>query len=86
MEPRTTGLPKCLEEHRCLVIADLDFAQTIQYQPNEFSGLIVLRHPNPTLKGMLELVRQVAVALNEESPQGRLWIVEPGRIRIHGDA
>jgi hypothetical protein len=43
----------------------------------------VLRHPHPTLPGMLALVRQVAATLSEESPAGRLWIVEPGRIRIH---
>jgi hypothetical protein len=32
---------------------------------------------------MKDLVRQVAVAVRQESPIGQLWIVEPGRIRIH---
>lgn len=74
---RTLGL--------CLVTADLDFSGILDYPPEQYSGLIVLRHPRPTLKGMLGLVQQVAAAVDQESPVGRLWIVEPGRIRIHED-
>jgi predicted nuclease of predicted toxin-antitoxin system len=73
----------CRSEGRCLITADLDFAQTIQYPPKNYSGLIVLRHPKPTLAGMQALVRQVVSVLRDESPVGRLWIVEPGRLRIH---
>ena len=76
----------CRDQHRCLITADLDFAQTIEYPPREYHGLIVLRHARPTLAGMLGLVRQVALATRDESPLGRLWIVEPGRIRVHGIA
>ena len=47
------------------------------------AGLIVLRHPHPTLAGMRRLVQQVALAVGQNSPAGQLWIVEPGRIRIH---
>lgn len=32
---------------------------------------------------MRALLEQVALAVAKESPSGRLWIVEPGRIRIH---
>lgn len=74
----------CREEGFCLITADLGFAQTIQYPPHEYHGIIVLRHSKPTLAAMRELVRQVVVAARDESPDGRLWIVEPGRIRIHG--
>jgi predicted nuclease of predicted toxin-antitoxin system len=68
----------------CLLTADLDFSQILDYPPERYAGLIVLRHPRPTLANMRELVRQVAVTIPHESPVGRLWIVEPGRIRIHG--
>jgi hypothetical protein len=67
----------------CLLTLDLDFAQTTAYPPAGYSGIIVLRHPRPTLKGMAALVHQVVAMLRQESPQGRLWIVEPGRVRIH---
>jgi predicted nuclease of predicted toxin-antitoxin system len=67
----------------CLITSDLGFSQILDYPPQSYAGLIILRHPRPTLKGMLDLVRQVAVALGQESPAGQLWIVEPGRIRVH---
>lgn len=71
------------KEGLCLITADLDFAQILDYPPHRYPGLIVLRHPHPTLAGMRALIQQVAVAVSEESPVGRLWIVEPGRIRVH---
>ena len=67
----------------CLITADLDFSQILEFPPEDYPGLIVLRHPRPTLAGMSRLVQQVAAALAQDSPRGRLWIVEPGRIRIH---
>lgn len=73
----------CRRLNLSLITADLDFAQILDYPPEEYAGLIVLRHPRPTLAGMRNLVRQVAVAAKQESPVGRLWIVEPGRMRIH---
>ena len=73
----------CQKEKRCLITADLDFAQILDYPPEKYVGLIILRHPHPTLAGMARLIRQIVAALSNESPVGRLWIVEPGRIRIH---
>lgn len=73
----------CQEEGLCLITSDLGFSQILDYPPELYAGLIVLRHPRPTLAGMKDLVRQVALAVREESPAGQLWIVEPGRVRIH---
>jgi predicted nuclease of predicted toxin-antitoxin system len=70
-------------EGRCLVTADEDFAQLIDYPAERYAGIIVLRHARLSLAGTKRLVEQLAVALEKESPVGRLWIVEPGRIRIH---
>jgi len=67
----------------CLITADLDFAQIVDYPPEDYFGIVILRHPRPTLAGMRALLRQVVVAISAESPAGKLWIVEPGRIRIH---
>jgi predicted nuclease of predicted toxin-antitoxin system len=74
----------CKDKVLCLITVDLGFAQILEYPPNEYPGIIVLRHPAPTLSGMKQLVSQVAVAVENQSPNGRLWIVEPGRIRVHG--
>lgn len=56
----------------CLVTADLDFSQILEYPPEEYDGLIVLRHPHPTLSGMCRLFEHVASALSHDSPVGRL--------------
>ena len=73
----------CRKEGRCLITADEDFAQILDYPPENYPGLVVLWHPRPSLKGMAGLVKEVVEAVKKESPKGRLWIVEPGRIRIH---
>jgi hypothetical protein len=73
----------CKAERRSLITADVGFAQILDYPPDQYAGLIVLRHPRPTRRAMRTLVEQVRVACAEESPVGRLWIVEPGRIRVH---
>ncbi len=74
----------CKDLGLCHITIDLGFAQILAYPPNQHPGIIVLRHPAPSLAGMKQLISQVATALKSQSPQGRLWIVEPGRIRIHG--
>jgi predicted nuclease of predicted toxin-antitoxin system len=68
----------------CLITADLGFAQILEYPPDRYPGIIVLRHPSPTLAGMTQLIRQITTAVKTRSPEGHLWIVEPERIRIHG--
>jgi len=73
-------------EGRCLLTLDMDFANVLVYPPESYVGLVVLRHPHPTMKGLLNLVRQFTLSLRSYDPRGRLWIVEPGRLRIHEEA
>jgi predicted nuclease of predicted toxin-antitoxin system len=73
----------CQTEKRCIVTADDDFAQIVDYPPDEYCGIIILRHPHPNLARMTALLKQMIKLLEKESPIGRLWIVEPGRVRIH---
>ncbi len=54
----------CRSEGRCLITADLDFAQILDFPPERYLGLIVLRHPRPTIRGMSALVEQVAAAVS----------------------
>ncbi|MEW6351752.1 MAG: DUF5615 family PIN-like protein [Thermodesulfobacteriota bacterium] len=74
----------CKEHGLVLITVDVGFARILEYPPEEYPGIIVLRHPAPTLRGMTRLISQVVSGLRNRSPAGRLWIVEPGRIRIHG--
>lgn len=70
-------------EERCLLTLDMDFANIFAYPPGRYVGLVVLRHPHPTVKGLLNLVHQFTISLRSHNPHGQLWIVEPGRLRIH---
>jgi predicted nuclease of predicted toxin-antitoxin system len=80
----------CVDEGRCLVTLDLDFADITRFPPHEVGGIVVIRCPrNPSLALLERLVRSFLAAidrptdLGDLSPAGRLWIVEPDRIRIH---
>lgn len=74
----------CRVEQRCLVTLDLDFADTIRFQPVQGAGIVVIRLPrNPSLPLLEQLVRQFLEMLTKMSISGRLWVVEIGRIRVH---
>jgi predicted nuclease of predicted toxin-antitoxin system len=73
----------CKTEGRILVTLDLDFANVLRYPSEDSPGLIVLRGPNQLLSTTQLLVGTLIEALSKESPTGKLWIVEPGRLRIH---
>lgn len=76
----------CKSEGRCLITLDLDFADIIRYPPQDNPGVIVLRIPDAiTLQSLEVLSRQILNALPMHDPMGKLWIVEPGRLRIHRD-
>ena len=74
----------CRDESRVLVTLDRDFGQTIRFPPEVTAGIVVLEckgrlSPTMILARLTELV-----ALLRTRPVDRdLWIVEPGRVRIH---
>jgi predicted nuclease of predicted toxin-antitoxin system len=74
----------CRLEARCLVTLDLDFADVRRFPPDNTTGIVVIRLPrNPTLPILEALVRDLLAAFEGKSLAGRLWVVEPGRIRVH---
>jgi len=74
----------CRLETRCLVTLDLDFADVRRFPPDRMSGIVVLRLPrNPTLPLIEDLIRDFLRAMGGQPLAGRLWMVEPGRIRVH---
>jgi predicted nuclease of predicted toxin-antitoxin system len=71
-----------LTEKRCLVTLDLDFSDPLRFPPTNSAGILVLRVPVPSM-AMIRLLLQQAIAhTSVESPEGQIWIVEPGRVRI----
>jgi predicted nuclease of predicted toxin-antitoxin system len=74
----------CQDEHRCMVTLDLDFADVVRFPPAKSGGVVVIRMPrNPSLPFLELLVRQFLWALKDMSVEGKLWVVEMGRIRVH---
>ena len=74
----------CKSESRALVTLDLDFANPLQFRPNKYAGIAVLRLPSPCSYGHLSTaIMTLARALETESLERKLWIVELDRIRIY---
>ncbi len=77
----------CRDEQRALVTLDLDFANPLVFDPHRYPGIAVLRMPpKASTPQLLALVHTLARALTTEDIEGKLWIVEIGRIRVHQDA
>lgn len=76
----------CIREDRCLLTLDMDFADILRFPPHRAPGIAVLRVPgNPSLRLLEALVGGLLRLLAVEPIRGRLWIVEPGRVRVHED-
>jgi predicted nuclease of predicted toxin-antitoxin system len=77
----------CASEGRCLITLDLDFADILRFPPHTGAGVAVLRLSRTvSLNLVTELVRSLLLAMDRESITGRLWVVEIGRIRVHGES
>jgi predicted nuclease of predicted toxin-antitoxin system len=74
----------CTAESRALVTLDRDFGRVLRYPPAASAGIVVLEiGPRATHTALLDRVRELLIVLRTRSPNGALWIVEPGRVRIH---
>src|SRR5262249_47418731 len=74
----------CRDEGRILVTLDHDFGQTLRFPPEGTAGIIVLECKGRVSPAMiLGRMKELATALKTQPNRGELWIVEPGRIRIH---
>lgn len=72
------------EESRTLITLDRDFAQVLRFPPQRSAGIVVLElRGRASLPLLLDRLRALLVNLRSHSVGGRLWIVEPGRIRMH---
>ncbi len=65
-----------------LVTFDLDFSDIGVYPPGAHSGIWVLRPHTQSIDNTLALLKGALVVLETESAHGRLWIIEPGQVRI----
>jgi predicted nuclease of predicted toxin-antitoxin system len=73
----------CKKTGRVLITLDLDFANPFRFPPQSAPGIMVLRPQNANLSQIRSLFFNALSRLSEESIEGRLWIVEPGRVRVY---
>ena len=69
-------------ENRVLISFDLDFSDIRLYPPASHKGIWVLRPEIQSIENTLALLRGALLVLETEPVQGRLWIIQPGRVRI----
>jgi predicted nuclease of predicted toxin-antitoxin system len=81
-KPDTEVLDACRTESRVLVTFDLDFSDIRLYPPATHSGIWVLRPQKQGIDDTVALLKAALVALESESARARLWIIEPGNVRI----
>ncbi len=71
-------------EEISLITLDLDFSDIRLYPPEEYSGIVVLRPHRQDKISIMELLKELLNCITMgEVLKHRLWIIEPGRIRIH---
>ena len=75
-------LDACRTESRVLITFDLDFSDIRLYPPVSHGGVWVLRPHTQSIDNTLVLLKGALVVLEGESVHARLWIVEPGQVRI----
>jgi predicted nuclease of predicted toxin-antitoxin system len=74
----------CVSEERTLVTLDHDFGQVTRFSPEKSAGIVVLETgPRTTLSSIMGRLAEFLTLAREQSVVGSLWIVEPGRVRIH---
>ncbi len=74
----------CSSEGRILITLDRDFGQITRFPPANSAGIVILDvTPQATLGMNHDRLRDFLTVLEENSVTGALWIVEPGRVRIH---
>jgi predicted nuclease of predicted toxin-antitoxin system len=74
----------CAAEGRALITLDRDFGQILRFPPEESAGIVVLDLGNrATVPAILERLTAFLEVTETASVAGTLWIVEPGRVRIH---
>ena len=80
--PDLKVLDACRTESRILITLDLDFADIRLYPPSTHPGVWVLRPATQSIENTLSVLKGALALLETEETARRLWIVEPGRVRI----
>jgi predicted nuclease of predicted toxin-antitoxin system len=74
----------CRAEGRVLVTLDRDFGEILRFAPEDSAGIAILDcRGRLSPRAILARVKELVALLETRSIDGQLWIVEPGRVRVH---
>ncbi len=74
----------CASEGRVLVTLDRDFGQVLRFPPEKSAGVVLLDlGRRATAECIIDRIKDFLAVAETNSVAGALWIVEPGRVRIH---
>ena len=74
----------CASEGRALITLDRDFGQVRRFHPGQSAGIVILELGAPaSLRLVHARLRDFLALAASRSLTGELWIVEPGRVRVH---
>ena len=77
----------CAVENRALITLDHDFGHVLRFPPVRSSGIVILEvTPRAEADTVLARVRDLVSVLKDRQLGAELWIIEPGRLRIHQSA
>ena len=66
------------------ITLDRDFGEVLRYPPEATPGIAILACPGRLTPSPIRArIKELATLLEAHPIDGRLWIVEPGRLRIH---
>jgi len=73
----------CKKEKRCIITLDLDFANTLIFNPANYSGIVVLRLPSRATRIDISDTAKILIGgLKQRNDiEGKLWVVKGERIR-----
>jgi predicted nuclease of predicted toxin-antitoxin system len=74
----------CAGEDRALITLDHDFGNVLRFPPEHSSGVVVLEvTPRAETDSVLARITDLIAVLKERELGKELWILEPGRVRVH---
>jgi predicted nuclease of predicted toxin-antitoxin system len=74
----------CASEDRALITLDHDFGNVLRFPPERSGGIVVLEvTPRAESDSIFARVAELIAVLKERELGKELWILEPGRVRIH---
>lgn len=75
-------LIRCKDESRILMTLDLDFCNILDYLPEKYAGIIVIRSLNQSKHFVIWFLKHIIIPYLPDNLEGRLMIAQKNGIRI----